>query len=115
MIRRPPRSTRTYTLFPYTTLFRSRVAEAFVPDLDRMAQRQAVLRFGEEVEKGCEIVAVELFRRHELPQDRPDAVAEPRQPLGQEFLDGGGALGQHLPVGRKARRLDDEPEAVGHR
>src|SRR3546814_4008915 len=24
MIRRPPRSTRTYTLFPYTTLFRAR-------------------------------------------------------------------------------------------
>src|SRR3546814_12436567 len=32
MIRRPPRSTRTYTLFPYTTLFRSvalRAAAAF--------------------------------------------------------------------------------------
>src|SRR3546814_15080745 len=27
MTRRPPRSTRTDTLFPYTTLFRSRVAE----------------------------------------------------------------------------------------
>src|SRR3546814_13405138 len=27
MIRRPPRSTRTDTLFPYTTLFRSAVAE----------------------------------------------------------------------------------------
>src|SRR3546814_11510622 len=27
MIRRPPRSTRTDTLFPYTTLFRSMVAE----------------------------------------------------------------------------------------
>src|SRR3546814_20698649 len=26
MIRRPPRSTRTYTLFPYTTLFRSLLA-----------------------------------------------------------------------------------------
>src|SRR3546814_12038171 len=25
MIRRPPRSTRTYTLFPYTTLFRSKM------------------------------------------------------------------------------------------
>src|SRR3546814_10810518 len=25
MIRRPPRSTRTYTLFPYTTLFRSQL------------------------------------------------------------------------------------------
>src|SRR3546814_4705658 len=27
MIRRPPRSTRTDTLFPYTTLFRSRLRE----------------------------------------------------------------------------------------
>src|SRR3546814_19891531 len=27
MIRRPPRSTRTDTLFPYTTLFRSRAGE----------------------------------------------------------------------------------------
>src|SRR3546814_9999863 len=27
MIRRPPRSTRTETLFPYTTLFRSAIAE----------------------------------------------------------------------------------------
>src|SRR3546814_867376 len=27
MIRRPPRSTRTYTLFPYTTLFRSQVED----------------------------------------------------------------------------------------
>src|SRR3546814_11224307 len=31
MIRRPPRATRTDTLFPYTTLFRSRVAaDAFI-------------------------------------------------------------------------------------
>src|SRR3546814_9461443 len=29
MIRRPPRSTRTDTLFPYTTLFRSQAGEAF--------------------------------------------------------------------------------------
>src|SRR3546814_9972187 len=28
MVRRPPRSTRTDTLFPYTTLFRSTVTEA---------------------------------------------------------------------------------------
>src|SRR3546814_3258058 len=33
MIRRPPRSTRTYTLFPYTTLFRSNCA------LDRLLSR----------------------------------------------------------------------------
>src|SRR3546814_5257981 len=30
MIRRPPRSTRTDTLFPYTTLFRSAAAQAVV-------------------------------------------------------------------------------------
>src|SRR3546814_5410709 len=31
MIRRPPRSTRTDTLFPYTTLFRSLVVQAVIP------------------------------------------------------------------------------------
>src|SRR3546814_19323612 len=35
MIRRPPRSTRTDTLFPYTTLFRSRLATANAPLCDR--------------------------------------------------------------------------------
>src|SRR3546814_18429347 len=33
MIRRPPRSTRTDTLFPYTTLFRSGIVAAFVAAL----------------------------------------------------------------------------------
>src|SRR3546814_15262030 len=40
MIRRPPRSTRTDTLFPYTTLFRS-VAGGLVGD----ARAQVVLHF----------------------------------------------------------------------
>src|SRR3546814_9977040 len=30
MIRRPPRSTRTDTLFPYTTLFRSKIAHNYL-------------------------------------------------------------------------------------
>src|SRR3546814_12430483 len=34
MIRRPPRSTRTDTLFPYTTLFRSRGREAVGEEMD---------------------------------------------------------------------------------
>src|SRR3546814_20447300 len=37
MIRRPPRSTRTDTLFPYTTLFRSKVPDN-VPNQEMMAQ-----------------------------------------------------------------------------
>src|SRR3546814_14676770 len=34
MIRRPPRSTRTDTLFPYTTLFRALAAGATIPCAD---------------------------------------------------------------------------------
>src|SRR3546814_3225553 len=33
MIRRPPRSTRTATLFPYTTLFRSGVSRTATPSI----------------------------------------------------------------------------------
>src|SRR3546814_10334665 len=40
MIRRPPGSTRTDTLFPYTTLFRSRLLEA----TDRHAAIQAKVK-----------------------------------------------------------------------
>src|SRR3546814_19719587 len=40
MIRRPPRSTRTDTLFPYTTLFRSRLTRAIE---DALANRQKLL------------------------------------------------------------------------
>src|SRR3546814_20659139 len=36
MIRRPPRSTRTDTLFPYTTLFRSRGNEIYIDDYGRV-------------------------------------------------------------------------------
>src|SRR3546814_17155199 len=40
MIRRPPRSTRTDTLFPYTTLFRSLIGigDAGNPDLDAVPE-----------------------------------------------------------------------------
>src|SRR3546814_20236970 len=42
MIRRPPRSTRTDTLFPYTTLFRS--LDAFVDQRRRHFHRRAMRR-----------------------------------------------------------------------
>src|SRR3546814_2528836 len=52
MIRRPPRSTRTDTLFPYTTRFRSRV--------DRLAQRRSGLTVHAVVHLG----AVHREHRH---------------------------------------------------
>src|SRR3546814_11084843 len=54
MIRRPPRSTRTDTLFPYTTLFRSLrqdVALALVERFERLVEQRmphvAFLRLGD--------------------------------------------------------------------
>src|SRR3546814_15310665 len=47
MIRRPPRSTRTDTLFPYTTLFRS--ARRLLNDLDEFRARISRLGSDEEM------------------------------------------------------------------
>src|SRR3546814_639816 len=41
MIRRPPRSTRTYTLFPYTTLFRSQ--DRFAEQMQRHRLRREII------------------------------------------------------------------------
>src|SRR3546814_2410438 len=61
MIRRPPRSTRTDTLFPYTTLFRSyaivRPAEADRAQADDRRER---------IERADQIVAREAGARHVL-------------------------------------------------
>src|SRR3546814_4139653 len=38
MIRRPPRSTRTHTLFPYTTLFRSPRRAFYAPVFHRLTR-----------------------------------------------------------------------------
>src|SRR3546814_6893609 len=47
MIRRPPRSTRTDTLFPYTTLFRSaRLPDATQPALPHAERRHSDLDIG---------------------------------------------------------------------
>src|SRR3546814_14446559 len=58
MIRRPPRSTRTDTLFPYTTLFRScgRCAEG----IDR---RPTLYRFGLALQKIKQLIAAQRIQR----------------------------------------------------
>src|SRR3546814_5498560 len=50
MIRRPPRSTRTDTLFPYTTLFRSGVSAA----LEERAVQQAIAAEQRDINKDNE-------------------------------------------------------------
>src|SRR3546814_16899896 len=66
MIRRPPRSTRTDTLVPYTTLVRS--ADGFAGDLARIAEAKApppAPRFSQNWFPTLDAVAAyTLVRRH---------------------------------------------------
>src|SRR3546814_18899331 len=53
MIRRPPRSTRTDTLFPYTTLFRSRARLAGMVDDGSFREIGKIAGRGSYDEKGA--------------------------------------------------------------
>src|SRR3546814_15280825 len=65
MMRRPPRSTRTDTLFPYTTLFRSRLCQRGGVDLRHRDQAAA--------------------HRHRYPEgDEQDRDAEQPEQLAEE-------------------------------
>src|SRR3546814_17977736 len=82
MIRRPPRSTRTDTLFPYTTLFRSdrdrrvvrpaREAEREVAGLAGLGDGERYLVLEREARRQIELPAVPIERRGE------EQVAESR-------------------------------------
>src|SRR3546814_10351781 len=73
MIRRPPIPTRTYTLFPYTTLFRA--ARPRLADARAMRDLAAPRHQSRRVRQAA---AIDIFRREESR----DAV----QPLGIETV-----------------------------
>src|SRR3546814_8484957 len=88
MIRRPPRSTRTDTLFPYTTLFRS-------IDDGGIFQPRA------EVEQDAERPEILQILGHQIFDGRQAAVAQQRRPI---------IIGAHLHpalVGADKRRRFD--------
>src|SRR3546814_6882608 len=85
MRRRPPRSTRTYTLFPYTTLFRSQVFVNHEGDLFRTRLTHSV-----EVAQ----IARTIARSLRLHEDLCEAVSlahdlghTPFGHAGQDALD----------------------------
>src|SRR3546814_11983540 len=66
MIRRPPRSTRTDTLFPYTTLFRSQFVREQVNEAKGMPSKEAMVRrlhFCEWTESEHAAFSTEAIRR----------------------------------------------------
>src|SRR3546814_16333602 len=91
MIRRPPRSTRTDTLFPYTTLFRSRRLEAVFTDSRWCRARPCFVHEDLPAESYC--------RRHILLHGEPGAAA--REPAAAGTCWGASRrLPAHVP--RKA-------------
>src|SRR3546814_9579999 len=117
MIRRPPRSTRTDTLFPYTTLFRSLAATAG----GQVAARLAGLRDAREAVRHCHaidhqdaLVAVLDLRQVLLRDDRARAHQRQLFDHGTEVhavaADAKHAHAAHS-VDRKSTRLIPVPNA----
>src|SRR3546814_1631109 len=104
MIRRPPRPTRTDTLFPYTTLFRSLspLLDALL-ELDPPTRERSLASLREEDPQLAEDLAGLLVLEEEgddflsqpliapLPGARPDALIGPYK---LERLLGEGGMGQ---------------------
>src|SRR3546814_15155675 len=77
MIRRPPRSTRTDTLFPYTTLFRSdRADSASIRLANRPACRESATQFPQPGPAASPVVPL-TRRRPEDSCAAPTALAAP--------------------------------------
>src|SRR3546814_11434054 len=85
MRRRPPRATRTDTLFPYTTLFRSPADEADVEVVDELIRRKDSVAYADAGYTGAD-------------------QRGPRKTLRWEIARRRGQI-QKLPEGRQKRRI----------
>src|SRR3546814_15173973 len=86
MIRRPPRSTRTDTLFPYTTLFRA-THSRYVIDLNRAPDSRALYAGASNTEL-CPLKTfdmAEIYREGQRPDDAE--VAERRERYWRPYHD----------------------------
>src|SRR3546814_5701238 len=80
MIRRPPRSTRTDTLFPYTTLFRSAASPASVRPRTRRPGRPAAQTSGDGAGPGT-LFDLENVKVLKGPQGRSEEHTSELQSL----------------------------------
>src|SRR3546814_11467181 len=118
MIRRPPGSTRTDTLFPYTTLFRSDDGAAVFAETSLETRERA----GAAVENEVETARVGHHGKPPAPAQRvPDAQLRLQldqhrmhhrpalDPLGPHAID---AHGERIGLGllERTQQIDDEEE-----
>src|SRR3546814_19444047 len=112
MIRRPPRSTRTDTLFPYTTLFRSKACRCASPrrgdsHCEQMSQQDLIFSHLQHRHAAAfQNRLLSLKCKAVLCRDlaRPDGVLADDEPIALP-------LGRFIEIGRSAARfvLSDGP------
>src|SRR3546814_12525879 len=99
MIRRPPRSTRTDTLFPYTTLFRAKVGNVYV-NRNRVGAVVGVQPFGGQRLSGT---GPKAGGPHYLPRFATEKVVT----INTTAAGGNASL---LTLGARALRRRESPE-----
>src|SRR3546814_16279485 len=91
MIRRPPISTRTYPLFPYTTLFRSHPPSGRPPGSDNVLDRRRISRGSQHYKNdthgwhGLHDAPSSVDRQSCRKRDRPPGPAELPRPAPHGF------------------------------
>src|SRR3546814_20745979 len=101
MIRRPPRSTRTDTLFPYTTLFRSPDPRAARRDEqeDEAVERDRLTAIDDRIKPLAAVHHPETDRRHAArdegrgPREQPDGYRAARNQFDHYGGENGRAHG----------------------
>src|SRR3546814_13757423 len=100
MIRRPPRSTRTDTLFPYTTLFRSLgIGRAHFGDQGR--HEPVYERLG-----GAEDVRVAHGATHDAAENIAPPLVGRQHAVGDKEAGGAEVIGDHAVADRKSTRMN---------
>src|SRR3546814_13165667 len=95
MIRRPPRSTRTDTLFPYTTLFRSGFAISMPTLFEKSGAEGAYRRFKFEIAR---IAERDPLPGYTVELEQPEGKREPSLRMRRRP--------QSDPLDRKSTRLN---------
>src|SRR3546814_11342498 len=116
MIRRPPRSTRTDTLFPYTTLFRSRPCQLLGPCRHQLAvpPEQAAVGADDQV---CVVERADADRIAlvDADDDGADMIARGGAERGdlRTVDQSRGEIEPRVPFGALDRRHQPVPLAIG--
>src|SRR3546814_14427304 len=106
MIRRPPRSTRTYTLFPYTTLFRS-TFKATTWNLNALYEINRDINVYASVRRGYKSGGFNSTALN--PADRffaPETVTDYEIGLKSQWHLGGWPIRANVDLDRKSTRLN---------